>query len=58
ASGSEDWKVNLWNAETGALLQALPGHMLWVRAVAWSPDGCTLASGGGDGAIRLWGKSE
>jgi uncharacterized protein YcbK (DUF882 family) len=35
-------------------VQKLEGHTGWVRAVAWSADGHLLASGGHDGAVRLW----
>ena len=32
----------------------LTGHTRTVHTVAFSPDGKTLASGGGDEAIKLW----
>ena len=37
-----------------ALLQSLSGQRGPVFALAWSPDGSLLASGGVDGGIRLW----
>ena len=36
----------------------LKGHSLWVRSVAWSPEGRYLASGAGDESVVIWdGKS-
>ncbi|KAB8238953.1 YVTN repeat-like/Quino protein amine dehydrogenase [Aspergillus alliaceus] len=35
-------------------LQTLESHSEWVRSVAFSPDGCTLASGSDDNTIKLW----
>jgi hypothetical protein len=55
ASGGDDGTVRLWSLEAGqedpvAVLKAHEGP---VRALAFSPNGRTLASGG-NGAVRLW----
>jgi WD40 repeat protein len=44
----------VWNAQTGAELLVLKGHANAVRALAFSPDGRRLASGGDDRTIKVW----
>ncbi len=29
-------------------------HTSWVGSIAWAPDGSRIASGGGDGTVRVW----
>ena len=53
-SGGEDQTVQLWNAHTGNRLKIFSGHTGWIRSVASSIDGATLASGSEDQTIQLW----
>jgi RNA polymerase sigma factor (sigma-70 family) len=46
--GPGDHLVHLWDVNTGREIRSLPGHVWRVNAVALSPDGRTLASGGAD----------
>ena len=47
-------KIRLWEAETGGLLSTFSAHDGLVLALAFSPEGETLASGGSDTLVRLW----
>jgi WD40 repeat protein len=40
------------------LAHTLTGHTDWVRSVAYSPDGQTIASGSDDNTIKLWRVSD
>lgn len=44
----------LFDPAAGALLRTLEGSGAPVFALAFSPDGGTLACGCGDNAVRLW----
>ena len=54
AGGWTDNVVQLWDAQTGAHKTSLTGHTQTVNAIAYSPDGKTIVSGGADGTVRLW----
>lgn len=53
-ASSRGQDIQLWNLQTGELLDTLSSHQANVRSVAISPDGKTLASGSGDGTVKLW----
>ena len=44
----------LWDVATGRKRASLQAHTDTVKSVAFSPDGQTLASGSGDGTVKLW----
>ena len=52
--GSDNRKVDLWDATTGKRLRILGELRKTVLGVSWSPDGKTLASCSLDHTIRLW----
>jgi WD40 repeat protein len=54
ASGNEAYGVKIRDAQSGKLLSVLKVHTGNVRAVAFSANGQTLASGGNDCLVRLW----
>jgi WD40 repeat protein len=53
-SGDAKGKVTLWNTVSGKMELDFEGHTGYVNAVASSPDGKTLATGGSDATIKLW----
>jgi WD40 repeat protein len=54
-SGTTDWKVNIWNFDTGEQTRVLSGHTYSVYSVAWDPASQYVVSASGDGSARVWG---
>ncbi len=53
-SASFDTTARLWDADTGACLKVFTHHKKPIYAIAFSPDGRWLATGGGDGWFHLY----
>ncbi|KAJ1493556.1 quinon protein alcohol dehydrogenase-like superfamily [Baffinella frigidus] len=53
-SASNDFRVKIWNVETGAEVCTLTGHTGQVYSVAFSPDGKLVVSGSGDKLVKIW----
>jgi WD40 repeat protein/transcriptional regulator with XRE-family HTH domain len=54
AAGSRRGEVRVWREEGRLLHLAWQAHTDTVRALTFSPDGRTLATGSWDGTIKLW----
>lgn len=53
--GKEEGKVvQLWNIQTGQVLQILKGHQGIVTNISFSVDGKTIATGSADKRVKLW----
>ena len=49
----ESYDIQIWEAQTGRVLSTLVYHTKPIRAVAWSPDGRWIISGGDDGILHV-----
>ena len=49
-----DNHVRIWQLSNGRELKTFAGHGARVNSVTFSPDGRRLASGSGDGSVKLW----
>ena len=49
-----DKTIKFWELSTGKLKGSLRGHSSYISAVAISPDGQTIVSGGWDRKINIW----
>ena len=57
AAFTNNWEnpsVHLWDLTTGQKIAALAGHRAAVSQLAFSPDGCRLASGSYDTTALVW----
>lgn len=54
SSSINETTVNLWDMDSGALVNVLQGHTDWVNCVAYSPNGRLIASGAFDNSVKLW----
>jgi WD40 repeat protein len=58
AAASASGPIALFTAHDGNRRHELPGHEDGCNAVAWRPGSTVLASGGQDGAVKLWDGAE
>jgi WD40 repeat protein len=54
AAASAEGSINLYGLTDGAIPHTLPGHPDGTNVLAWHPRQPVLASGGQDGAVKLW----
>lgn len=54
AAGLEDGQIQIWDVPTGEMLRSHIAHQQAITALAYSPDGNSIASSSWDASIRLW----
>jgi WD40 repeat protein len=53
-SGGYDGQLMWWNPEDRKRIRSVPAHEKWIRQLAVSPDGKTIASASDDMVSKLW----
>jgi WD40 repeat protein len=53
-AGAYERCVRIWDLGSAGSCRLIEGHALSSCGLAFSPDGATLATTGGDGMVRLW----
>ena len=53
-TASWDHTARIWDADSGAKLEVLRGHLGSVRSAAFSPDGERVVTASSDGTAAIW----
>jgi WD40 repeat protein len=54
ACGTYQRGVQVWEVATRSLRWADRAHAIWLRRVAWNPDGTRVVGAGDDGSVYVW----
>ncbi len=57
AAACDDGMLRIFDALTGQQLSQIKAHRTYIHSVDYGPDGKTVATAGGDGAVQLWDTS-